>query len=73
MKFYKELLMDHFKNPRNRGRLENADFTISQFNPSCGDKISVEGIIQDGILTQVAFEGKGCVISQAAASMLSEY
>jgi nitrogen fixation NifU-like protein len=72
MKFYKELLMDHFKNPRNRGQLEKPDFIVAQFNPSCGDKISVQGVVKDGILIQVAFEGKGCVISQASASMLSE-
>ena len=73
MKFYKELLMDHFQNPRNKGRLENPDFAIAQYNPSCGDKIAVEGVVQDGILTQLAFEGSGCVVSQATASLLSEF
>jgi len=65
--------MDHFKNPRNRGKLENPDFAVDQYNPSCGDSISVEGIIQDGILIKLAFTGKGCVISQASASLLSEF
>ena len=73
MKFYKELLMDHFKNPRNRGKLENPDFTIAQYNPSCGDKIAVQGVIEGGIIMQLGFEGSGCVISQATASLLSEF
>lgn len=72
MKFYKELLMDHFQNPRNKGRLENSDFSTDQYNPSCGDSISIQGCVNDGVLTEVAFVGKGCVISQAAASILSE-
>lgn len=72
MKFYKELLMDHFKNPRYRGRLENPDFSTAQYNPSCGDSISIQGCVEKGILTKVAFIGSGCVISQAAASILSE-
>ncbi|MFC1841830.1 iron-sulfur cluster assembly scaffold protein [Candidatus Dependentiae bacterium] len=73
MKFYKEILMDHYKNPRNRGRIENPDFATAQYNPSCGDSVSFSGIIdKDGIIKKLAFEGKGCVISQAIASLCTE-
>ena len=70
---YKETLLDHYKTPRNRGTLLAPDFSSGQFNPLCGDAVSMQGHIKDGIITQVRFEGKGCVISQATASLLTEY
>lgn len=73
MKLYKEILMDHYQNPRNRGRIDNPDFATAQYNPSCGDSVSFEGVIKDDILKSLSFEGKGCVISQATASMFTEY
>ncbi len=73
MKLYQDLLMDHFKNPRHHGTLEKAAFTSGQMNPSCGDDISVCGNIKDNVLVEARFEGKGCVISQAAASLLLEH
>lgn len=73
MKFYKEILMDHYQNPRNRGCIEGPSFATEQYNPSCGDSISMQGIIEDGIITSLAFDGKGCVISLATASMLTEF
>jgi len=72
MKIYHELLTDHYRNPRNKGRLETPDFSSAQFNPSCGDSVLFEGIVRDKLLNEVAFEGSGCVISQAAASLLSQ-
>jgi len=69
MDLYHAILMDHYRHPRNRGRIENPDFTSGMHNPSCGDSICVEGRIVHDRLVQVAFEGAGCVISQAAASM----
>lgn len=75
MNIYQERLMDHYRNPRNRGfKLpQAADFTTGQYNPSCGDSIALQGIINDQILTHLVFEGAGCVISQATASLLTEY
>jgi len=73
MKLYKDRLMDHFQNPRNKGKLENPDFSTAQHNPSCGDSVSVQGVVKDNVLSAIAFEGKGCVMSQAAASILSEF
>lgn len=73
MKFYKEILMDHYQNPRNRGNLEGSSFATVQYNPSCGDSISMQGTIEGGVLKALAFDGKGCVISQATASILTEF
>jgi len=72
MDLYHQIVMDHYHNPRHRGTLEQPDFDTGQFNPSCGDVIGMQGTIADGTLTAIAFTGKGCVISQAAASMLCE-
>ncbi len=72
MKLYQEELMDHYRFPQNKGRLEKPDFSSGQHNPSCGDSIELQGCVTEGILSAIAFEGKGCVISQAAASMLTQ-
>lgn len=71
MNLYQQELLDHFHNPRHKGQLLQADFVSQLHNPSCGDSISWQGCLHDGIITALAFEGKGCVISQAAASMLA--
>lgn len=70
--FYKKFLMDHFKNPRHKKEIEKPDFSSGQNNPSCGDAVSVAGMIKDGVITDIGFQGHGCVISQAAASMLMD-
>lgn len=72
MKIYNQLLNDHFQNPRNQAELKDPDFTTKEFIPSCGDRISMQGKISDGVLQAVAFTGAGCIISQAAASLLTE-
>lgn len=72
MNFYQEELMDHYRYPRNYGILENPDFTTSTLNPSCGDSISLQAHVDNNYITRIMFQGKGCVISQAAASMLTE-
>lgn len=70
---YQALLMDHYQNPRHNKSVKNANFTSGSFNPSCGDIVSFEGRIENGILVAVGFSGKGCVIGQATASLLAEY
>src|SRR5438552_18042106 len=69
---YQEILMDHYRNPRNNGILARYNVREEQRNSSCGDEILFTGIIEHNILVDVAFQGKGCVISQAMASLLSE-
>lgn len=72
MNLYQELLMDHYRNPRNRGSLEKPDISSGMVNPSCGDAVSMQATIKDGHIVACRFEGAGCVISQATASMLTE-
>lgn len=72
MKLYEEHIKDHFKSPRHKGHLADPDFVSGQHNPSCGDKVSFEGTVSNGLVSQIRFDGVGCMISQAAASMLAE-
>ncbi|HVP39177.1 MAG TPA: SUF system NifU family Fe-S cluster assembly protein [Candidatus Saccharimonadales bacterium] len=69
---YREHILDHYKNPRNRGTLEHPDATFEDSNPLCGDQLRMDFRIRDGVLEDVKFSGGGCSISQAAASMLTE-
>lgn len=68
---YADFLLDHYHHPRNKGLLSRPHFTSHILNPSCGDQVTINGLIQDSIITQCHFEGKGCVISLAAASILT--
>lgn len=70
--FYKEYILDHYRNPRNFGHLDAPTTTAEDLNPLCGDKIRFELLVDDGKVTDVRFSGRGCAISQASASMLSE-
>jgi len=72
MDLYSEIILDYYKNPRNKGPLENANAQSEEYNPSCGDKISVQLKIEDNKIIKANFDGVGCAISQAAASMLTE-
>jgi nitrogen fixation NifU-like protein len=70
---YKENILDHYRNPRNAGALENPTHSHQEHNPFCGDVIRIDLHVNDeNVIDQVAFEGKGCAISQASASMLTE-
>jgi nitrogen fixation protein NifU and related proteins len=70
MNLYQEKLLDHYKHPRHHGSLEHPTFSVEEYNPSCGDRVIVQGIIDNDILQQARFTGTGCVISQAATSIL---
>lgn len=69
---YREVILDHYRNPRNRGHLESPDATAQGVNPLCGDEINVELTLSDGVVVDVAVEGQGCSISQSSASMMTE-
>ena len=69
---YSEIILDHFKNPHNFGKLENADAHAKDVNPSCGDEIEIFMKVKDKKIAEVKFEGRGCAISQASASMLTD-
>lgn len=70
--FYREAILDHYKHPRRKGHLENADIQYHDHNPFCGDEITIQLNVKDGIVVDAAFDGRGCSISQATASMLME-
>lgn len=70
--FYRDYILDHYRRPRNFGNLERFDAEAEDLNPLCGDQIRMELKIEDGVVTDLRFSGKGCAISQASASMLTE-
>ncbi len=69
---YQELILDHFRNPRHRGELPDATVEIQVHNPSCGDQVTLQLRVEDDLISAVAFQGEGCSISQASASMMSD-
>jgi len=70
---YRELILDHYKNPRHHGLLEPSDARAEGQNPLCGDEIAVTVRLGEGdVIEEVGFEGRGCAISQAATSMLTD-
>jgi nitrogen fixation NifU-like protein len=69
---YKEVILDHYKNPRNKRQIPGAELSSSKNNPLCGDEITVLAHLEGGTVTDVAFLGSGCSISQASASMMTE-
>ncbi len=70
--FYREYILDYYRNPRNRGVIEAPDYTYEDSNPLCGDEIRMDLRVRDGVVEEVKFSGRGCAISQASASMLTE-
>jgi nitrogen fixation NifU-like protein len=69
---YKETILDHYKSPRNKRELPGAVVSCTKNNPLCGDEITVSANLEDGKLLEVTFQGSGCSISQASASMMTE-
>lgn len=70
---YHKVLLDHYNHPKHRGALLNPDVSSGVFNPSCGDQVAIQALVNNEKITICKFEGKGCVISLAAASMLTEW
>jgi nitrogen fixation NifU-like protein len=75
MDLYRENILDHYKHPRNFGHLEGAFVTSEEINVSCGDRIAIEVRLKGGkapVIEEIRFNGEGCAINQASASMLTE-
>ncbi|MCD7036276.1 SUF system NifU family Fe-S cluster assembly protein [Metabacillus sp. GX 13764] len=68
---YRQVIMDHYKNPRNKGSIEDG-LTIDMNNPTCGDRIHLTLQVEDGKVTDAKFDGEGCSISMASASMMTQ-
>ena len=71
-KLYHDNLIDHYKYPRNKGIIDEPSFSSGAYNPSCGDQVNIQGIIKNNKLVQCMFQAKGCVICNAASSLLTE-
>jgi nitrogen fixation NifU-like protein len=69
---YQEVILDHYKKPRNFGPLAGADHTAEGYNPLCGDQVKVSVRLEDGKVADAHFEGAGCAISTASASLMTE-
>ena len=70
---YQEVIVDHNRSPRNFGRIEDADYTLEGFNPLCGDRLTLYIKMDDGRIGEIGFDGTGCAISVASASLMTEY
>jgi nitrogen fixation protein NifU and related proteins len=69
---YRDLILDHYRHPRNRGALENPTARVEGYNPLCGDEVEVDlNLDSEGVIEDVAFKGRGCSISQASSSMMT--
>ncbi|MBB6733497.1 Fe-S cluster assembly sulfur transfer protein SufU [Cohnella zeiphila] len=69
---YRRVIMDHYKNPRNRGTMDDESVTVNLNNPTCGDRISLQMQIEDGVVKNARFTGEGCSISMSSASMMTD-
>lgn len=69
---YRQVIMDHYKTPRNKGTLEQDSVNIEMNNPTCGDRIQLTLQVEDGIVKDAKFDGEGCSISMASASMMTQ-
>ena len=68
---YREIILDHYRSPRNRGELQPPATRVEGFNPLCGDEIVVHVLIEEGVVTDIKLTGHGCSISQASSSLMS--
>ena len=69
---YREIILDHYKNPQNYGVIKNADIDVSDLNPLCGDEIRITAKYKDNKISNIAFKSAGCAISKASASLFTE-
>jgi nitrogen fixation protein NifU and related proteins len=69
---YRDYILDHYRRPRNKGHLPHPDIAHEEHNPLCGDRVELELAVADGVVVEARFDGEGCAISQASASVLTE-
>lgn len=69
---YRDIILEYYRSPRNRGRLPQPTISREGQNPLCGDEVSLDLLVEDGVIKDARFQGQGCSISQASASMLTE-
>ena len=69
---YREVILDHYRNPRNKGTLDPADYSYEDTNPLCGDEVRIDVRVTADRISEIKFSGRGCAVSQASASILTE-
>lgn len=69
---YRQVIMDHYKTPRNKGVIDGDALTVEMNNPTCGDRIQLQLQVEDGVVKDVKFDGEGCSISMSSASMMTQ-
>lgn len=69
---YQQIILDHYRKPRNKGQVDPADFRAKEYNPLCGDELEITARIADGKIAEIKFDGHGCSISQASASIMTQ-
>ncbi|AQQ52691.1 Fe-S cluster assembly sulfur transfer protein SufU [Planococcus lenghuensis] len=69
---YRSVIMDHYKTPRNKGVINDGGISIEMNNPTCGDRIQLSMQVEDGVVKEAKFDGEGCSISMASASMMTQ-
>ncbi len=69
---YREIILDHYRNPRNKGTLDPADYSYEDTNPLCGDEVRIDVRVGDGRVSEIKFSGRGCAVSLASTSILTE-
>ena len=69
---FQEVILDHYKRPRNKGQLDSPDVAIHMKNPTCGDEVQLQLLMKDGVVEDAKFVGDGCSISQASISMMTQ-
>ena len=69
---YRQVIMDHYKNPKNKGKFDGDSLTVDMNNPTCGDRIQLQMQIEDDVVKAVRFDGEGCSISMSSASMMTQ-
>ena len=68
-----EIILDHYRNPHNYGKIANATGSVTEYNPVCGDTVHIDILEKDGKIEEIMFMGRGCSISQGSASMLTDF
>lgn len=73
MNLYRDIIISHYKNPLNKGHLEHFTHEAFKANTTCGDEITMQILLEEGAIKEIKFNGKGCAISQASCSLLTDY
>jgi nitrogen fixation NifU-like protein len=69
---YEEIILDHYRRPRNKGKVDPSDFIIHDSNPLCGDEVDISARLADGKIAELKFDGRGCAICMASASIMTQ-